>query len=273
MIITRLGKDVDTTRRLNPEALARTVGVLKRYARRAEAVRARRIHVAATSAVRDASNRDEFAEQVLRLTGEPLEVITGEREAALSFAGAVAGLEQSGPFMVLDIGGGSTEFVIGTTEPTDSISVQMGSVRLTERYLTTDPPASAELAAMREYIGSILSEVEAAIPVAEAAGLIAVGGTATTMQAMALSLKRYDASTIHRSTLASADARAVLLHLSGMTDSERASLPVMAPGRGDVIVAGCEILVAVMERWGFGTVLVSETDILEGLAAELLATL
>ncbi|MCJ7832199.1 MAG: DUF501 domain-containing protein [Actinobacteria bacterium] len=270
MVITRLGQDVDRTGRLDPAALARTVDVLQRYVRRAQALRAQRIHMSATSAVRDASNGEEFASTVLELTGEPLDVISGEREAELSFAGAVDALEAQPPFLVVDIGGGSTEFALGTRSPESSVSTQMGSVRLTERYIASDPPATSEMEAMRAEIGRILSEVESEVRVGDASTLVAVAGTATTAQALSLGLTRYEASAIHRSTLSLDDARAVLERLSAMTNEERAALPVMAPGSGDVIVAGCQVLVAMMERWGLDHALVSETDILDGSAAELL---
>jgi len=270
MVITRLGRDVDRTGLLDPSALAATLGVLERYVRRAQALRAKRIHVGATSALRDAGNSEEFASAVLRLTGEPLEVISGEREAQLSFAGAVEGLEAAPPFLVVDIGGGSTEFASGTGSVERSISTQMGSVRLTERYIASDRPTPVELEDMRTEIVRILSEVESAVPVSDASTLVAVAGTATTVQALALGLERYEASAIHRSTLNLDDARAVLENLTGMTNAERAALAVMPPGRGDVIVAGCEVLVTLMERWGFDRALVSETDILDGSAAELL---
>jgi len=270
MIITRLGRDVDRTRLLDPDALASTLNVLRRYVRRAEALRVSRVHMAATSALRDATNSEGFASEVLRLTGEPLEIISGEREAELSFSGALDGLDAEPPFLVVDIGGGSTEFAVGTHTPASSVSTQMGSVRLTERYMASDPPTDPELVEMRAEITRILSEVESEVRVGDSSTLVAVAGTATTMQALALGLERYEASAIHRSTLTLGDARTVLENLIAMTNAERAALPVMAPGRGDVIVAGCEVLVTLMERWGFDEAVVSETDILDGSAAELL---
>jgi exopolyphosphatase/guanosine-5'-triphosphate,3'-diphosphate pyrophosphatase len=276
MVITRLGQGVDRTGRLDPAALDRTVAVLGRFCRRARALGAERIQVAATSAVRDAENREEFATAVLDHAGTALEVITGEREAGLSFAGATHGLDPkavSPPYLVLDIGGGSTELVVGSSADTASlaaISTQMGSVRLTERFIHRDPPVERDLTALAIAVDEVLDEAESHVPIRDARTLIAVAGTATTLQAMVLGLARYDPEAIHRTWLTLLDAERVLRELSGMTNDERAALPVMAPGRGDVIVAGGVILTSAMRRFGFDRALVSETDILDGLAFELL---
>jgi exopolyphosphatase/guanosine-5'-triphosphate,3'-diphosphate pyrophosphatase len=273
MVITRLGEGVDRTGRIDPEALRRTVEVLARFARRARALHAGRIRVAATSAVRDAENREEFATAVLELTGSELEVISGEREAGLSFLGGTHRLDPltaAPPYVVLDIGGGSTELVVGT-EPgraEHAISTRMGSVRLTERFVRHDPPLPGELAQLEIAVDEVLDDAEAHVPIRDARTLIAVAGTATTLQAIALGLDRYDPEAIHRTWLSLGTAERVLNDLIGMTTSERAALAIMAPGRGDVIVAGGVILVTVMRRFGFERALVSETDILDGLAYE-----
>jgi exopolyphosphatase/guanosine-5'-triphosphate,3'-diphosphate pyrophosphatase len=269
MVITRIGQGVDLTGRIDDEALERTVHVLDRYCRRARALHAGRIRVAATSAVRDAENRESLVEVVRADAGSELEVISGEREAGLSFLGATRGLDAPAPFLVLDIGGGSTEFVLGTEEPVAAISVQMGSVRLTERLVANDPPTGKERRALREVVDFRLREVREVIPVQDARTLVAVAGTATTIRAIDLGLEFYDPEEIHRSTLTLKSAEAVLERLASMTTPERAALPVMAPGREDVIVAGATILVEVMLRWGFEEVVVSETDILDGLALEM----
>lgn len=271
MVITRLGQGVDRTGTIAPEALERTVGVLVRYCRRARALHAERIRVAATAAVRDASNRDDLARAVLEHAGSELEVLSGEEEAALSFLGGTRGLVAPGPFLVLDIGGGSTEFVVGTDAPDAAISVQMGSVRLTERFVRHDPPTAEEVDAMRTFVRDRLDEVAHAVPVGDARTLVAVAGTSTTVQAIALGLPHHDPEAIHRTRLARDAAERVLRQLAEMTTAERAALPVMAPGRADVIVAGTVILVEVMGRFAFEDALVSETDILDGLALEMLA--
>jgi exopolyphosphatase/guanosine-5'-triphosphate,3'-diphosphate pyrophosphatase len=270
MVITRIGQGVDRTGRIAAEALARTLRVLESYCRRARALRAERIHLAATSAVRDASNRDDLADAVLLLTGEPMEVLTGEDEAALSFLGATRGLDDPAPNLVLDIGGGSTEFVIGGVEPKAAISTNIGSVRLTERLVHHDPPSFDELESLERTIDAELSHVEDRIPVHDAQTLIAVAGTATTVQAIALGLPEYDPQRLHRSILFRDEAERVFRLLADMTTEERRALPVMAPGREDVIPAGAAILMSVMRRWGFREALVSETDILDGIAYRLL---
>ena len=271
MVITRLGQGVDRTGRIAPEALDRTVEVLARYARRARALHAERIRVAATAALRDASNAAAFERCIPPLAGSELEIVSGEQEAALSFLGGTRGLDAPAPFLVLDIGGGSTEFALGSDRPSVAISMQMGSVRLTERFIATDPPAGRELEAMRRSVGAILDEVERVVPAAEARTLVAVSGTATTVQAIALGLPFYDPERIHRTRLSLEDVARVLARLAAMTTSERAALPVMAAGRADVIVAGAIILVQVMQRFGFDDAVVSETDILDGLVLQMLA--
>jgi exopolyphosphatase/guanosine-5'-triphosphate,3'-diphosphate pyrophosphatase len=274
MVITRLGQGVDRTGRIDPVALARTIVVLANYCRRARALDADRIRVAATSAVRDAENRDGFAAAVRGHAGSELEVISGEREADLSFLGGTRGLpdDVASPYLVLDIGGGSTEFVMGRLrgEAEHAISTQMGSVRLTERFVSSDPPDPRELSALQLAVADVLDEAESHVPIGDARTLVAVAGTATTLQAIALGLERYDPEAIHRTWLSLEEAERVLSTLVGMTSAERAALPVMAPGRGDVIVAGGVILVIVMRRFGFDRALVSETDILDGLAFEML---
>ncbi|MEX1263491.1 MAG: DUF501 domain-containing protein [Actinomycetota bacterium] len=274
MIITRLGRGVDRTGRFDADALARTVEVLARFCRRARALGAERIRVGATSAVRDAENRDEYALAVRDHAGSKLEVITGEREAALSFLGGTHGVDPSwGPFAVQDIGGGSTELVTGRSpgRAEHSISTRMGSVRMTERHLVHDPPAREDLEALEADVAVVLDEAAAAVPVGDARTFVAVAGTATTVQALALELERYDPDLIHRTWLTRARAEQVRDRLAAMTNAERATLPVMASGRGDVIVAGAAILVATMQRFGLERALVSETDILDGLALEMLA--
>jgi exopolyphosphatase/guanosine-5'-triphosphate,3'-diphosphate pyrophosphatase len=273
MVITRLGRGVDATGRIDGDALERTLAVVARFTRRARALGAERIRMGATSAVRDAENREVFLEGVRRVAGIEPEIVEGSREAALSFLGGTRGLDAAdGPFLVLDIGGGSTEFVVGHRpgEAEQAISTQMGSVRLTERVVHHDPPSVEDLRSLRPEIDRRLDEVDEVVPVADVRTFVSVAGTATTLQALALGLARYDPDRIHRTWLARDEVDRLARELASRTNAERAALPVMAPGRGDVIVAGAAILSAVMHRFGFERTLVSETDILDGLAFELL---
>ena len=273
MVITRLGRGVDETGRLDPGSVERTVDVVARFLRRARALHAERIRVAATSAVRDASNAEDFLDPVRAMLGAEPEVLDGEREAGLSFLGGTRGLAPAdGPFLVMDIGGGSTEFVFGG-EPgvaERAISTQLGSVRLTERFPPSDPPTEGDLERFASAANEAFEQVAEAVPADDARLLVAVAGTATTLQAGALGRERYDPDVVHRSTLTLDDAERTRRELAAMTNQERAAIPVMPKGRGDVIVAGATILVAALRRFGFDRALVSETDILDGLAFELL---
>jgi exopolyphosphatase/guanosine-5'-triphosphate,3'-diphosphate pyrophosphatase len=272
MVITRLGQGVDRTGRLDPAAVRRTMDVMKLYAGRARALGAGRIRVGATSAVRDVADRRLLDRAVASLAGSPPEVLTGEQEARLSFLGATAGLESEPPFLVFDIGGGSTELVLGTEEPDAAISVDVGSVRITERVGPADPPTAEDVTAMAELAAETLVEGEKVIPPGTARTLVGVAGTTTTVQAMALGLPRYDPEAIHHTTLPRAEAERVTRELAAMTVGQRAALPVMAKGREDVIVAGALILVEILRRWGFEECIVSERDILDGLALDLLGS-
>jgi exopolyphosphatase/guanosine-5'-triphosphate,3'-diphosphate pyrophosphatase len=272
MVITRIGAGVHATGRIDPAALERTLGVLTRYCARARVLHAERIAVSATSAVRDASNRTGLEAAVERLAGEPLRVIDGEHEARLSFDGATRGLHEASPFLVVDVGGGSTELALGVGDVDAAISLPVGSVRLTERFVRSDPPTAKELDAVRAEVRARLAEAEAVVAGREAATLVAVAGTATTVQGVALGLERWDPEATHRTSLSLDDARAVVSRLASMTNAERASIPVMPPGRADVITAGAVVLTEAIAVFGHDRALVSETDILDGLAFEALRT-
>ncbi|MGH2547410.1 MAG: exopolyphosphatase, partial [Actinomycetota bacterium] len=269
MVITRLGQGVDRTGRLAPQALRRTMDVLERYERRARGLGADRIRVGATSAVRDSADRRLLETEVARITDGPPEILTGEREAELSFLGATRGLDAPPPFLVFDIGGGSTELALGTEGVEAAASVDVGSVRITERVGPADPPGPDDLEAMRRLADAALAEASEAISPGRAATLVGVAGTTTTVQAIALGLDRYDPEAIHGTILSRQAMAEVLERLAAMTTAERRALPVMAPGREDVIVAGTVILAGILDRWGAGSCLVSERDILEGLAIEM----
>ena len=269
MVITRLGQGVDRTGRLGPASLRRTMDVLERYVRRARALAVERIRVGATSAVRDSADRRLLDAEVARIAGAPPEVLTGDREAELSFLGATRGLDAPAPYLVFDIGGGSTEVALGTEAVDAATSVDVGSVRLTERVRPADPPTPENLEAMRRLADEALAEASEAVPVGGATTLVGVAGTTTTVQAIALGLERYDPEAIHGTMLSRHAVAEVLERLAAMTTAERRALPVMAPGREDVIVAGAVILGGILDRWGAGSCIVSERDILEGLAIEM----
>lgn len=267
MEITQLGRGVDRNGNLYPDAIARSFHAVGGFARRAEALGAARVVVSATSAVRDAANRDEWLRWMRKFA--PLveaEVLSGEEEAERTFAGAIADASGEGPFLVIDIGGGSTEFVLGDRDGVRAaISTQMGSVRLTERCVRTDPVTAAELEALRDEVHRVLDDVERVVPVRAARTVLAVAGTTTTVQGIALGLPRYDPDLIHGSTLSLDAARGVLARLAAEGREARAVHPAMPPGREEVIVAGAVILVETMARFGFDPVTVSEHDILDGL--------
>ncbi|PJE95671.1 exopolyphosphatase [Streptomyces carminius] len=277
MTVVRLGQGVDRTGRLAPEALERTFAACREYAEaiRAHGVTPDRVRFVATSASRDAENRDEFVRGVVDILGTGPEVITGDEEAALSFAGATreltGGMRLPRPYLVVDIGGGSTEFVVGDDTVRAARSVDIGCVRLTERHLLrdgaiADPPVPGQLAALRADIDAALDLAEKTVPLREARTLVGLAGSVTTVAAVALDLPEYDPAAIHHSRIPVARVAAVTDRLLAATHAERAAIPVMHPGRVDVIGAGGLILRAVMERTGAAEVVVSEHDILDGIA-------
>jgi exopolyphosphatase / guanosine-5'-triphosphate,3'-diphosphate pyrophosphatase len=269
MEIVRLGQGVDQTGRLAPEALARTTRVLRDYAEVIADTAADAVRMVATSATRDASNAAEFTRQVKEILGVAPEVLTGSQEAVLSFTGATAELAKlPGSVLVTDIGGGSTEFVIGPpgTAAVHAISVDIGCVRMTERHLHGDPPSGAEVAAATADIDAALDAVTGAVPVRQARTLIGLAGSVTTVAGIAMGLPAYDASRIHHARVSAADVHEVARSLLAQTRAVRAAIGVMHPGRVDVIGGGALILDRIMQRFGFGEVLVSEHDILDGIA-------
>ncbi len=278
MEIVRLGQGVDATGQLAPEALERTFRVLTEYAGQVTAARAGAVRMVATSATRDASNAAEFSRGVQDVLGVLPEVITGQEEARLSFTGATAelggqdtasGAAPKPPFLVVDIGGGSTEFVLGSAAAGDqlaAISVNIGCVRLTERHLHSDPPSAAEITAACADIDRGLDEVAAAVPVAEARTLVGLAGSVTTITAIALGLPAYDPRRTHHARLSAADVRRVTGQLLSQSREQRAAIGSLHPGRVDVIGAGALILDRLMDRFGFADMVSSEHDILDGIA-------
>lgn len=282
MRIVRLGQGVDATGRLAPEALDRTWQALADYAAIIRASGAVSVRMTATSATRDAANAAEFTAMVHSTLGQDPEVIAGTEEAALSFRGAVGDLPaEDGPFLVFDIGGGSTEFVIGTSaggraEITAAVSQNIGSVRITERLLRGDPPDSASVQAARAWARDTVSAGLDGLPADALAGVrtvVAVAGTATTIAAGVLDLPVYDPPRIHLSRLSVAAVRAQSDRLLAMTVAERAALGYMHPGRADVIGGGSLVLATVAEqlasRIGTRELVISEHDILDGIALSL----
>ena len=271
--IVRLGQGVDATGRLAAVPLARTFRVLRSYRQIIEAASATAVRMVATSATRDAANADEFVAGVHGILGIEPEVLSGEDEALLSFTGATAELTgEAAPYLVTDIGGGSTEFVLGDPGAvTAAVSVNIGCVRMTERHLRHDPPGDDEIAAARSDIDAALDVVAGKIPVSGARTLVGLAGSVTTVAALVLGLESYQPELIHHSRVSAEEARRVAASLLAQTRAERARLPVMHPGRVDVIGGGALVLTRIMDRFGFGEVLVSEHDILDGLAWSLAA--
>ncbi|GIE86748.1 Ppx/GppA phosphatase family protein [Actinoplanes regularis] len=266
MEIVRLGEGVDRTGMLSPAAIARTRAALAGYAAEIKESEAVRVRMCATSASRDASNARDFRDMVRGVLGVDPEVITGEQEAGLSFLGAVKGLAAPGPYLVFDLGGGSTEFVTGTDSVDRAISVDIGCVRMTERHLHGDPPTARELAAAERDVTAAVDAALAAVPGREARTLVGLAGTVTTVAALAHDLPEYDSTRIHHSEISRTAVARVTGELLGMTVEQRRALPVMHPGRADVIGAGALIMRIVMERSGHDTVIASEHDILDGIA-------
>jgi exopolyphosphatase/guanosine-5'-triphosphate,3'-diphosphate pyrophosphatase len=264
--ITRLGQGVDESRRLDPEAISRTLDVLREFRGALDELGVERARATATSAVRDADNRDEFMEAAADVLGFEPELLPGTEEARLSFMGATAGLDEPAPYLTLDIGGGSTEFVVGTHEPEGLISVDTGSVRITEQHLRSDPPEPEELSEAVSVVRAHLADVEREVPaVREAATLIGVAGTITTVAAIELGLTEYDRDKIHHFRLARTAAEEVFRTLATEPVEVRRHNPGLDPGRVDIIVGGTLILVTIMRTFDFNEILVSEADILDGL--------
>ena len=280
MEVVRLGQGVDATGRLAPEAIERTRLVLVEYAAATRNLGATAVRMVATSATRDAANRTDFEDMVLDVLGQKPDVATGREEAELSFLGATASLDAAArahgsapprpPFLVVDIGGGSTELVLGDGDGVRAAqSVDIGCVRMTERHLHGDPPSAEQIQRAEDDIRAALAEVTAEVPVAEAASLVGLAGSVTTVAALALELPAYDSDAIHGSRISVEQVRAVTADLLAATRERRAAMPVMHPGRVDVIGAGALVLRVLMDEFGMAEVVVSEHDILDGIALRL----
>jgi exopolyphosphatase/guanosine-5'-triphosphate,3'-diphosphate pyrophosphatase len=270
MRITRLGQGVDATRTLAAEAIERTVTVLCEYRDAIDAHGVDRVRATATSAARDATNREDFFVPATEALGVAPELLTGEDEARLSFAGATVGLDEPAPYLVFDIGGGSTEFVIGTDAPDALCSIDVGCVRVTEQWLHSDPPAPEELSNAVSAVRDELADVDRALPGArDAATLIGLAGTVTTVAAVEQGLPEYDPERIHHFRLTRTAAEDVFRTLATERAADRRHNPGLDPERVDVIVGGAVVLVSILRTFGFDELLVSEADILDGLARSL----
>lgn len=272
MRITRLGQGVDATGRLDPEAIERTLDVLREYREVIDRHGVERIRMTATSAARDAANRDDFFSAVHEILGVMPEVISGIEEGRLSFLGATADLDpDQGPFLVCDIGGGSTEFVFGTTDAETTISVDMGCVRITEAWLHHDPPTAEELSQALSVIDIHLDDVVRELPqLGQARTFVGLAGTVSNTASVELGLADYDRDQIHHLVLSRAAIEDVFRTLATESVQERKENPGLEPERADVIVGGLCVLVAILRRFGISECLVSESDILDGIAMSLL---
>jgi exopolyphosphatase / guanosine-5'-triphosphate,3'-diphosphate pyrophosphatase len=271
--IVRLGQGVDATGEFHPEALRRTFAATESYAKVIQdaGVTADRIRFVATSASRDARNRDDYFEGIHRRLGVLPDVISGDTEAGLSFTGALSGVQPEGdPVLVMDIGGGSTEFILGSSDGTmnSAISLDIGSVRLSERFLKKNPPAEDDLARAVAYVDGMLAD--SGIDFGSIGTWIGVGGTVTTLAGVYLELEHYDREQVHSSGIPIQDVGALLRRLSSLDVEEIRALPSMHPGRADVITGGALVAARVAEKVHVPDLIISETDILDGIALALL---
>ncbi len=271
MTITRLGQDVGRTGRLSDEAVERTLACLRDYREIVDRHGASAIRVATTSASRDAANRDEFFAAVEEVVGVRPELLSGDEEGRVSFLGATSDLDPAlGPFLIVDIGGGSTEFTAGTDHVEGVMSIDVGCVRLTEKFLEHDPPQPEELTAAISFADAYLEDVQRELPgVGDARTLVGLAGTITTVAAVEIGLATYDRDRIHHFRLTRDAAEDVFRTLATESRSDRLHNPGLEAARADVIVGGCCVLVALFRRLGFDEMIVSEADILDGLALSL----
>jgi exopolyphosphatase/guanosine-5'-triphosphate,3'-diphosphate pyrophosphatase len=270
MEIVRLGQGVDETGQFHPDAIARTLAAVDKFATEIAKRGVEKIRFCATSATRDATNRHLFIDGVRERLGIELEVISGDEEAALSFAGAIKDLDPSnGPFLVVDIGGGSTEFVFGTSTVEAARSVNIGCVRMTERHFASDPATAQQIELARTDIQAAIAQAAAVVPITKAKTLVAVAGTATTVAAAALDLPEYDRYAIHLSRISAQQTHDAATMFATSTREQRLALGYMHPGRVDVIAAGSLVLSEIMKATGASEFVASESDILDGMAFSL----
>lgn len=271
MEIVRLGQGVDENKSFHPDAINRTLAAVEKFKNQLAGKGVEKIRFCATSATRDAANRDLFIDGVRQILGVEVEVIPGEEEARLSFNGATKELLQSdAPFLVVDIGGGSTEFVYGNKEVEFAKSVDIGCVRMSERHLKSQPVEMSQVVQAIIDIDKAIAQAAAVVPISTAKTLVAVAGTATTIAAAALDLETYDRYAIHLSRIPAEKVHKVSAAFQAMTKSEISKLGFMHPGRVDVITAGSLVLSRVMAATGATEFVASESDILDGMAWSLI---
>jgi exopolyphosphatase/guanosine-5'-triphosphate,3'-diphosphate pyrophosphatase len=270
MEIVRLGQGVDETGQFHLDAIARTLAAVDKFAAEIAKRGVEKIRFCATSATRDATNRKLFVDGVRERLGIEPEVISGDEEAALSFAGAIKDLDPSnGPFLVVDIGGGSTEFVFGTSTVEAARSVNIGCVRMAERHFASDPATAEQIESARTDIQVAIAQAAAVVPITQSHTLVAVAGTATTVAAAALSLSEYDRYAIHLSRISAQQVHDASIMFATKTREQRLSLGYMHPGRVDVIAAGSLVLSEIMKATEASEFVASESDILDGMAFSL----
>jgi exopolyphosphatase / guanosine-5'-triphosphate,3'-diphosphate pyrophosphatase len=270
MVITRLGQGVDEQRTLARDALERTLATIADYAGTCGEYGVAKLRVTGTSAVRDARNRNEFFEGVRRLTGRDPELLSGDQEARTTFAGVRSDLTDDEYVLVVDIGGGSTELIYGRSKPEHLVSIDIGCVRMLEKHLHSDPPKEAEREALRAEVLDALKEFEVPTGIDPHTRLVGVAGTVTQLATLKAGLPVYDPDVVHHMVLSHGDVRLLAKRLASLPYDKRKRIKGLEPGRVDVIVAGAEILLCVMESFDSAEVLVSEKDILDGLVMGLL---
>ncbi|HEY1738162.1 MAG TPA: Ppx/GppA phosphatase family protein [Acidimicrobiia bacterium] len=272
MRITRLGQGVDASRRLHPEAIDRVVAALDEFRGAIDELGATRVRAVTTSAARDAENSAELLDRCETSLGVRPEVIAGSEEGQLSFRGATLEIGDPAPYLVVDIGGGSTELIVGVDGPESVISLDIGCVRLTEQFLHGDPPAPEELSNAVAYVRDTLSDADRALAGVDGAKtLVGLAGTVSTLAAVELGLAEYDRDKVHHFRLGRDMVEDIFRTLATEAIAQRAHNPGLDPGRVDVIVGGVLIAACVMRHWNFDEMLVSESDILDGIALALAA--
>ncbi len=274
MIIVRLGEGVDQTKEFSQNALTRTFAAVDEFAKLIEFHNPKRVRFVATSASRDVSNREQFFTGIKERLGVEPTVISGDEEARLSFLGATTGFSTSTqrpepPYLVIDIGGGSTEFVIGIDQPVRAISMDVGCVRMSERHFHNDPPTPEQIALATYDINEAIKIADSKVVLSEANSIIGVAGSVTTVAALALGLPEYDPAKIHGSTISADRVVEISTDLLHMTREQRSKLGPMHEGRVDVIGAGALVLAQIMKATGLASITVSEHDILDGIALDL----